>query len=90
LTGEFAVPPQTVLFIHGYSETCLSAYHAFPRLISEAGLNVRSIYLSAFDSLDDQISIDDLAAGLADRIAGEDCMIAFIDAAKLNDPTNPL
>jgi hypothetical protein len=63
------VPPQTVLFIHGYSETSLAAYHSFPRLLSDAGLNVRSMFLSAFDSLDDQISIDDLAAGLADRIA---------------------
>jgi hypothetical protein len=63
------VPPKTVLFIHGYSETSLAAYHAFPQLLSQAGLDVRSIFLSAFDSLDDQVSIDDLVAGLWDRIA---------------------
>jgi hypothetical protein len=60
---------QNVLFIHGYSETSLGAYHAFPLLLSQSGRNVHSIFLSAFDSLDDQISIDDLASALEDHIA---------------------
>jgi hypothetical protein len=59
---------QSVLFVHGYSETSLGTYNQFPRLLSEAGLNVQPIALSAFDSLDDVISIADLAASLEDHV----------------------
>ncbi len=60
---------KNVLFVHGYSETSLGAYYLFPQLLSQAGLNVQPIVLSAFDSLDDQISISDLAAALDDHIS---------------------
>jgi hypothetical protein len=59
-----------VLFVHGYSETSLGAYHRFPQLLSQAGIQVEPILLSAFDSLDDQVSIADLAAALEDHVAG--------------------
>jgi hypothetical protein len=64
------VAVKNVLFVHGYSETSLGAYFRFPQLLSEAGLNVQPILLSAFDSLDDQVSIADLAAALEDHVAG--------------------
>lgn len=60
--------PKHVLFVHGYSETSLGAYSRFPALLGAAGLHVEPIVLSAFDSLDDQISIADLAAALDDHI----------------------
>lgn len=58
-----------VLFVHGYSETSLGAYSRFPALLAAAGLHVEPIVLSAFDSLDDQVSIADLAAALEDHVA---------------------
>jgi hypothetical protein len=61
---------KNVLFVHGYSETSLGAYYRFPQLLGAAGLNVKPILLSAFDSLDDQVSIADLAAALEDHVAG--------------------
>lgn len=57
-----------VLFIHGYSETSLGAYADFPKVLESAGIGVQQIALSAFNSLDDEITIDDLAAALADHI----------------------
>lgn len=60
--------PKHVLFVHGYSETSLGAYSRFPALLAAAGLHVEPIVLSAFDSLDDQISIADLAAALDDHV----------------------
>jgi len=58
-----------VLFIHGYSETSLGAYFDFPKILNDAGIGVQQIALSAFNSLDDAITIDDLAAALADHVS---------------------
>lgn len=58
------------LFVHGYSETSLGAYYRFPQLLNAAGIEVKPILLSAFDSLDDQVSISDLAAALEHHVAG--------------------
>jgi hypothetical protein len=60
------VAVKNVLFVHGYSETSLGAYSAFPLLLSRVGIKVD--LLSAFDSLDDQVSIGDLAAALEDHV----------------------
>jgi hypothetical protein len=57
-----------ILLLHGYSETSLGAYYRIPELLEAAGYNV--VVLSAFNSLDDAVSIDDLAVALEDRIAG--------------------
>jgi alpha-beta hydrolase superfamily lysophospholipase len=57
-----------VLFIHGYSETSLGAYFDFPKILNDAGIGVQQIALSAFNSLDDAVTIDDLAAALADHV----------------------
>jgi alpha-beta hydrolase superfamily lysophospholipase len=58
-----------VLFIHGYSETSLGAYFDFPKILNDAGIGVQQIALSAFNSLDDEVTIDDLAAALADHVS---------------------
>jgi hypothetical protein len=58
-----------VLFIHGYSETSLGAYFDFPRILESAGIGVAQIALSAFNSLDDEVTIDDLARALADHVS---------------------
>ncbi len=59
-----------IIFIHGYSESSLGAYFDFPGRVSTAtGVPVTEIYLSAFDSLDNDVSIGDLADALELRIA---------------------
>lgn len=58
---------RSVLFIHGYSENSLGAYYQFPQILQGDGLQFKQIALSAFDSLDDGVSIDDLAAALEDQ-----------------------
>jgi hypothetical protein len=58
-----------VLYIHGYSETSLGAYFDFPMVLKDAGIGVQQIALSAFDSLNDDVTIDDLAAALADHVS---------------------
>lgn len=57
----------SVVFVHGYSETSLAAYQHMPELLNQAGYD--SIVLSAFDSLDDFVTIDDLAVALEMRVA---------------------
>ena len=60
---------KNILFIHGYSETSLGAYFDFPRILSGDGRDYQEVALSAFDSLDDTVSIDDLAFALEDHAA---------------------
>ena len=57
----------SVVLVHGYSETSLGAYQHLPELLSAAGFD--SIVLSAFDSLDDFVTIGDLAGALEMRVA---------------------
>ena len=58
-----------IVFIHGYSESTLGAYFDFPsRLSAATGVPVEQIFLSAFDSLDDDVTIDDLADALESRV----------------------
>src|SRR5580698_707748 len=57
----------SVVLVHGYSETSLGAYQNIPELLSAAGFD--TIVLSAFDSLDDFVTIDDLAGALELRVA---------------------
>ena len=61
--------PKFILFVHGYSETSLGAYFQFPAILKLAlGASVAQIGLSGFDSLDDSISIDDLAMTMETRM----------------------
>lgn len=57
----------SVVLVHGYSETSLGAYQNLPELLDQAGFD--TIVLSAFDSLDDVVTIDDLAIALELRVA---------------------
>ena len=56
---------RNILFVHGYSESSLGAYYDVPRILRGNGF--QEIVLSAFDSLDDGVSIDDLACALEDH-----------------------
>ncbi|MGB6522714.1 MAG: hypothetical protein WBE83_13175, partial [Candidatus Cybelea sp.] len=61
--------PTAVVFVHGYSVRSLSAYGLFPTLLVAQGFQRADIELSAFDSLDNCITCDDLAEALEQRIA---------------------
>jgi len=57
-----------VLFVHGYSERSLGAYFDFPARLQAAFPDVTDIVLAAFDSLDDTVTIDDLADAMEVRV----------------------
>jgi hypothetical protein len=57
-----------VLFVHGYSETSLGAYFDFPSRLQAALPAVRDVVLAAFNSLDDTVTIDDLADAMEERV----------------------
>ncbi len=58
-----------VLFVHGYSETSLGAYFDFPARLQAALPAIEEIALAAFNSLDDTVTIDDLADAMEVRVA---------------------
>ncbi|MDR3613245.1 MAG: hypothetical protein P4L53_06750 [Candidatus Obscuribacterales bacterium] len=63
--------PENIVFVHGYSVRSLDAYGQVPRLLatlSQSGQNFE-IFLSAFDSLDDEITCIELAKALELRIS---------------------
>ena len=62
-------PVQNVLLVHGYSVRSLNSWGKLPQLLAADGIAQASIYLSAFVSLDDYVSCDDLARALENRIA---------------------
>ncbi len=57
----------SIVLVHGYSETSLAAYQHLPELLNQSGYD--TIVLSAFDSLDDFVTIDDLALAFEMRVA---------------------
>jgi hypothetical protein len=57
-----------VLFVHGYSETSLGAYFTMPARLQAAVPGVGRIVLAAFDTLDDTVTIDDLADAMETRV----------------------
>lgn len=61
--------PTTVVFVHGYSVRSLSTYGLFPALLVAQGFRPADIELSAFDSLDNCVTCDDLAGALENRVA---------------------
>ena len=63
-----ASPVTSVLFVHGYSVRTLNSWGRLPALLQADGFNAASIYLSAFVTLDDYITCDDLAAGLEKQV----------------------
>jgi hypothetical protein len=63
------MPVTHVFLVHGYSVTSLGTYAKFPALLESAGYPATNIFLSAFNSLDDAITCDDLAVALENHIA---------------------
>lgn len=57
-----------VVLVHGYSVRSLDTYGKLPEMLQELGYHQNSIYLSAFDSLNDSITCDDLAKALEIRV----------------------
>jgi hypothetical protein len=63
--------PHHALLVHGYSERSLSAYGGFPNALAGTAPELADdIVLSAFESLDDGVTIDDLADGLELQVRG--------------------
>jgi hypothetical protein len=60
--------PKYALIVHGYSESSLSAYSRFPDALKEAAPEIERIVLAAFNSLDDGVTISDLAQALETRV----------------------
>src|SRR5581483_2666656 len=58
-----------IFMVHGYSVRSLSAYGHFPTFLSSQYAST-NIFLSAFNSLDDVVTCDDLARALEDHVAG--------------------
>jgi hypothetical protein len=61
--------PAFALIVHGYSEDSLGAYARFPDALAEAVPDVQRIVLAAFNSLDDGVTIDDLAIAFERRMS---------------------
>jgi hypothetical protein len=53
--------PKSILLVHGYSVRTLDTYGMLPQLLANDGYMPEHIFLSAFDSLNDDITCDDLA-----------------------------
>jgi hypothetical protein len=60
--------PKNVILVHGYSVRNLESYGMLPQLLQNDGFASQQIFLSAYDSLNDDITCDDLARALEGRI----------------------
>ncbi|HEX3463255.1 MAG TPA: hypothetical protein VHS78_04265 [Candidatus Elarobacter sp.] len=69
-----------VLLVHGYSETSLGAYFTLPQRIQTALPGTR-VAVAAFNSLDDTITIDDLADAMELRLEAMESRAAWNTAA---------
>ncbi len=61
--------PDNVLLVHGYSARSLDYYGSLPSLLTNDGYATQHVYLSAYDSLNDDITCDDLANALDVRVS---------------------
>jgi hypothetical protein len=57
-----------VLLVHGYAVTTFNTYGLLPKRLGTVGVVPQNIYLSAYDSLNDDTTSNDLALALAARI----------------------
>src|SRR6266851_5854987 len=60
--------PTRAVLVHGYSETSLGAYADFPVVLKQVAPELVDVVLCAFESLDDVVTIDDLANALETRM----------------------
>ena len=61
--------PKRIILVHGYSVRTLDTYGMLPQLLANEGYKPEDIFLSAFDSLNDDITCDDLANALEYRVS---------------------
>ena len=61
--------PQNVLLVHGYSVRSFDTYGSLPARLRDDGFNEQDIWLSAYDSLNDDITCDDLSRALQQRVS---------------------
>jgi len=61
--------PDNILLVHGYSVRSLDTYGSLPQLLTADGYTTQHIYLSAFDTLNDDITCNDLALALEVRVS---------------------
>ena len=73
--------PKNVLLVHGYSVRSLDTYGSLPNRLAADGYQPRNIFLSAFDSLNDDITCDDLAMALEARISALEQSIDITETA---------
>jgi len=59
--------PRSIILVHGYSVRTLDTYGMLPQLLANEGYKPEYIFLSAFDSLNDDITCNDLANALEYR-----------------------
>ena len=60
--------PKNVILVHGYSVRSLDTYGLLPQRLQDDGINPQHLILSAYDSLNDDITCDDLALALEAKI----------------------
>jgi hypothetical protein len=60
--------PKSIVLVHGYSVRTLETYGMLPQLLADDGYKPEHVYLSAFDSLNDDITCDDLANAFEFRV----------------------
>jgi len=61
--------PDNILLVHGYSVRSLDTYGSLPQLLTADGYVAQNVYLSAFDTLNDDITCNDLALALEARVS---------------------
>ncbi len=83
--------PKRVILVHGYSVRSLDTYGLLPGLLQDHGFSATDIWLSAYDSLNDDITCDDLARALEIRIALlEDAGLDLNDTAVIAHSTGAI
>src|ERR1700730_4596527 len=60
--------PSNVILVHGYSVRSLDTYGQLPQQLAKDGYKAEQIHLSAYESLNDDVTCDDLALALEGRI----------------------
>ena len=60
--------PTHAVIVHGYSENSIDAYAQFPAVLKATAPELQEVVVSAFNSLDDGVTIDDLADALETRM----------------------
>jgi hypothetical protein len=58
-----------VILVHGYSVRSFDSYGGLPQLLLNDGISAQNLFLSAYDSLNDDITCDDLALALEEKIS---------------------